>query len=326
MGLAANDYVVIDDGTANEEYARVGSISAAAGRLALASATPLRFPHPAGATVQEVALVYRQEGSYYTLDPVAGTVTIPGAPAAGNAFILSYRTDARFGWKRKLGDTLAPFFFANLSDDPALDESAGDWRGRPVVDGTYTVGAWGYRAGEHRSGSAGAWEWQTYRSATRSSRFDFLYGGSATSLAPYAKIDDGARCDVCHLDLAYHGAGRRGADTCLLCHATPGPAVAGRTLFHGAHAATFPVMPNGAGDCAACHGATDVSQPVSRRHPAPQSRPTADWTVACTGCHTSPAAVAHAETNTGVTSGLEGCATCHAPGRGQAVEGVHRAR
>ena len=46
-------------------------------------------------------------------------------------------------------------------------------------------------------------------------------------------------------------------------------------------------------------------------------------TSACTGCHDSKAAVAHAQTNT-TESGAEACATCHGPGRDFDVQRVHQ--
>jgi OmcA/MtrC family decaheme c-type cytochrome len=46
-------------------------------------------------------------------------------------------------------------------------------------------------------------------------------------------------------------------------------------------------------------------------------------TSACTGCHDSKAAVAHAQTNT-TPSGAEACAACHGPGRDFDVQRVHQ--
>jgi hypothetical protein len=85
-------------------------------------------------------------------------------------------------------------------------------------------------------------------------------------------------------------------------------------------------MPNGAAECAACHGATIVFQPANRDHPTAQGRPARDWMVACTSCHSSSSAAAHADTNTSAFSGAEACGTCHDPGRVEAVEQRHRAR
>jgi len=324
VGVAANDYLVVDDGTASEEYVRVAAVDVANRRLTLS--VPLRFAHAAGASAQEVTFTYRQEGAAgaYLLSPATGQLTLNATATVGNAFVLSYRTDARFGWKRKVGDTAAPSYYAPLAEAVGLDETEGDWRGKPLVDGTYTVSTWGYRSVEHQSGGT---EWQTYRATTRAATQDVLYGASAVVNEPYRKLTDArTACSACHGDLTFHGGGRRGADGCLQCHATPGPVVGGRSQFHGIHQATFPAMPNGAASCATCHGAADVTAPVSRSHPTAQVRPSLDWTVACGGCHTATAAQAHFETMTAPSSGYEACATCHGPGRELPVGQVHQAR
>jgi hypothetical protein len=324
-GLASNDYVVIDHGTATEEYARISGIDAGLKRLTLSN--PLRYVHAVGAAVQEATLVYRQEGAanFYTLNAANGTVTLNAPGTAGNAFIMSYRADGRFGWKRKAGDTLQTWYYAPLAESVGLDETWGDWRGKPLVDGTYTVGLWGYRAIELSSGAAVAPEWQTYRDTTASTLTDFLYGASASSIFPYSKITDTQSCNGCHDFISFHGGGRLSADTCLMCHATPGPSVNYRTLLHGIHADTFPAFPNGAAECSKCHGNANVFEPTNRSHPSAQGKPALDWSVPCTGCHTKPSAKAHADTMVSST-GNEACATCHGPGKDLAAQQVHKAR
>lgn len=324
-GLAANDYIVLEDGTANEEYARVSAIDTTLKRLTLS--TPLRYAHNAGASVQEATMAYRQEGltNHYTLNAAAGTLTLSGSGTMGNAYVLSYRTDGRFGWKRKLGDSLQAWYYAPLAEAPGLDETWGDWRGKPLVDGTYTVALWGYRSVEYKSGSAMAYEWQTYRDTTSSTLTDFLYGASSTTLEPYSKLSDTQSCNTCHDYISFHGGGRLSADTCLMCHTTPGPAVNFRTVLHEIHAETFPAMPNGAGECAKCHTASDVFHPTNRSHPTAQGKPALDWGVACTGCHSSSSSKAHAETMTSA-SGYEACETCHGDGRDLEARRAHQAR
>jgi OmcA/MtrC family decaheme c-type cytochrome len=318
-GVASNDYVVIEDGTANEEYARVSGVDATLRRLQFAN--PLRYAHASGAAVQEVTLTFRQEGTTYNLSATAGTVTFPAATTAGNAFVMTYRTDGRFGWKRKFGDTLQTWYYAPLAESAGLDQTWGDWRGKPLLDGTYTVSLWGYHSTEYTAGG----EWQTYRDTTLSSLVDFLYGTTATVIAPYDRIESDDTCYSCHNDIRFHGGGRRGGDACLICHATPGPAVHYRTLAHEFHAEALPVLPNGAANCASCHGSTEVFEPPSRAHPTAQTAPARDWTNTCTACHTSSPAVAHAEVNTSA-SGAEACAVCHGAGTDIAVEQVHAAR
>ena len=45
----------------------------------------------------------------------------------------------------------------------------------------------------------------------------------------------------------------------MVCHATPGALVNYRTVLHEIHEKTFPVFPNGSGECSKCHGAADVN-------------------------------------------------------------------
>jgi len=324
--LAANDYIVVEDGTGNEEYSRVSGIDANLKRIQLSA--PLRYAHAAGASVQEATVSYRQEGAtnYYTLNPNAGTITLNAAATAGNAFFMTYRTAGRFGWKRKAGDTIQSWYYAPLQESPGLDETWGDWRGKSLVDGTYTVAIWGYRSIELQSGSVGEYEWQTYRDTTAPGMKNFLFGATATTVKPYSKIEDTASCNGCHDYISFHGGGRLTADTCLMCHATPGALVNYRTVLHEIHEKTFPVFPNGSAECGKCHGNVDVTQPVNRTHPKGQVKPAQDWNVACTGCHTSAAAGAHADTMVSPATGAEACETCHGPKRDLAVDQMHKAR
>ncbi|MBE7561165.1 OmcA/MtrC family decaheme c-type cytochrome [bacterium] len=46
-------------------------------------------------------------------------------------------------------------------------------------------------------------------------------------------------------------------------------------------------------------------------------------TAACTGCHDTDAAAAHAQSNTGSPSGVEACGVCHGQYRSEAVDVVH---
>ena len=76
--------------------------------------------------------------------------------------------------------------------------------------------------------------------------------GSAATLEPYDLIASGSSCFNCHQELAFHGFGRRGFESCVLCHGTAGsedrpqyvaanaPATSGltvsfRTMLHKIH-------------------------------------------------------------------------------------------
>ena len=329
-GIAA-DWVLIDALGTNPEFTKISTAPTATGGYAVLG-WPLRYPHAAGATVQKFTGVTRLEGVDYTLVSATGTITTITPVLATNSLVLSYRTDGKFGYKLKPGGTAQNVYFTPLQDPAGLNDSDGDWRGKPVIDGTYTVGVWGYKNVDYSKGASVNNEVQTYRGTTKSSLMDFLYGTSATTLGtaaitPYSKISSPAACNTCHNDITFHGGGRRGADTCLMCHATPGPTVNFRTLAHEFHAEAFPVLPNGSASCDKCHGTnTTYADPVSRAYPdaTKQINPLHDYLLPCAGCHEGdPAAAAHMELNLTET-GAEACAVCHAPGREYSVTAVHR--
>ena len=60
----------------------------------------------------------------------------------------------------------------------------------------------------------------TYRMISPPATRTFLFG-AATTTVDRDLIADGA-CDSCHGDLQAHGFGRRGYETCALCHTIPG--------------------------------------------------------------------------------------------------------
>ncbi len=315
-GLAANDYLLFDEGTPSAEYSQVSAVDAATGHVTLKTSA-LRFPHASNAIVREVTFTTRVEGLDYTLDSSTGTLTL--VSASTNPFVMTYRTDGRFGWKRSATDSLQALYYAPIDNAEVTDETWGDWRGKPLVDGTYTFAMWGYIPLEY--GAHG--EWQSYRGTTKSSRFDVLYG-AATTVTPYALIESGSTCNACHTELSFHGGGREGGDTCFLCHSTPGPTVHFNTLLHEAHEAAFPVKPNGSAQCTKCHGTATVwESPSDRNHPTAEGRDVRDWSVSCTGCHSSSEAVAHTDVMT-APNGVESCKTCHGTESNLSVRLVHR--
>jgi OmcA/MtrC family decaheme c-type cytochrome len=91
----------------------------------------------------------------------------------------------------------------------------------------------------------------TYRVTTPPATLDFLVG-SATKVDPYTFLSSPKNCYSCHDDVWFHGGGRRGVETCLLCHtlsgaedrpryvagnapATPGVTIDFRTMLHKIH-------------------------------------------------------------------------------------------
>lgn len=90
-------------------------------------------------------------------------------------------------------------------------------------------------------------------------------------------------------------------------------------------------FPGDRANCTTCHepgtyalsGALERAAPLTVTVEGQIIRQVPPVTAACTGCHDSPRAMAHA-TNMTTALGVETCATCHGTGRPFAVEAVHR--
>jgi hypothetical protein len=356
-GIEADDLIVIDDGTPSKEFMRVQSVDGNRlwfGSLYQSDTPPsLTLDHTAGATVQEVTAFEPVEGVDFLVDSATGTVTELGNPfAIGNDVLVTYTTDF-----------LVPSTYAGaFNDSPDIDETWGDWSGKPLISGTYRVAMWG-----RRSLSLNLFgESQTYRSASEGVATDVLVG-AALAVEPYDLISSAEGCDACHEEVVFHGGTRRGVDTCLMCHAvagaedrpqyrtpaappTPGVTVNFRDMLHRLHmgadldkASTytvagfggvantyehvrFPAQPDGTRDCASCHGTDNDAWklPADRDYPTLQVAPVREWRAACNSCHDSDTATDHIELNT--PGGVESCEECHGPGEDHAVELVHRPR
>jgi len=213
-GFARDDYIVIDDGVMGlEEYLRIQWVDgdrlwfSATGSTSYQPGT--RYAHAAGATVDEVTLTSKAVTVDYTLTASTGTITEVTEFGAGAAVLVSYTSDF----------VMPSVYPLALNDDPNLDETWGNWVGKPIVDGTYRVGIWGAR-----SLTLALWgESNSYRGTSETHAFDFLVG-DASSIEPYAAIPDATSCYNCHSDMLFHGGGRRGFDSCILCHGTSGSA------------------------------------------------------------------------------------------------------
>jgi hypothetical protein len=131
--------------------------------------------------------------------------------------VMSYRTDARFGYRRHGGDTVQAYYVPPANDGMEIGQEQGEWKGLPYQDGTYTADIWFYKNIDLGLQN----EMQTYRSTSNAGTLDFLYG-SATTIEPHAIISTSANCYTCHNDVIFHGGGRRGLDACLTCHSMGG--------------------------------------------------------------------------------------------------------
>jgi len=257
--------------------------------------------------------------------------------------VLTYRTDARFGYYRHYQDTVQSNYVSPANNNGTIGAEQGNWQGLAYQSGTYRASIWLQKNLD--LGLQG--EVQTYRCTSNSANSYFLYG-TATEVVPHEIISNTDTCLSCHNDVLFHGGGRRGIDTCLTCHSIsgntsnllPGSAdpIEFRQMLHKIHmgedlpdAATyqfateggFPAMPGGTAQCVKCHGNTSWQAPADREHVA-ASAPVRIWGDACGSCHDSDAAAAHIAVQTSM-SGFESCSVCHAAGRDWSVEVMHQA-
>jgi hypothetical protein len=241
LALAEGDRVVLDAGTAAEEYLQAGRVQTNddVTGASLGSAhriwftTALRYDHAAGSSIQECTLTSRREGIAYAI-ATSGATSIDlfaGRFTAGNPVVANYRTHGRFGFRNALGEPLqARFPAAATGDSDDIDVTWGDWKGLPLADGTYRVGMWsncdftvtalGMPAATEAFNNLTS-DNTTYRMMAPPASLGFLFG-EVTTIENRRVISSGENCNRCHGDLAAHGFGRRGLETCLLCHATPG--------------------------------------------------------------------------------------------------------
>jgi hypothetical protein len=250
-GIAVNDRIVIDAGAPVEEYVQVARIETTnpvtgaqygtQDRLYFGSF--LRYDHASAAAVQECTLTARREGIDYLVYPGGSPdVTLwPGRFTAGNAVVINYRSHARSGYWRGAGEPFQAIYTPATGESDEIGPADGDWTALPVVDGTYKVGMWAnidFTVTPLGALTApGLWsniatDNTTYRMMAPPATKAFLLG-SVTTLEVRDVIADEQSCNKCHSEIAAHGFGRRGLETCLLCHSSAGAEDAPLYSFNG---------------------------------------------------------------------------------------------
>jgi len=158
------------------------------------------------------------------------------------------------------------------------------------------------------------------------------------------------KCDACHGSLAFHGDARNDPTHCVVCHnpmftgsggtGKPNNTLDFRMMIHRLHTGeelTRPYVigtnsfneiayPGDRRKCDACHvngseqlpspGVKEVNDPGGYMTSVPPT------TAACTSCHDSKPATAHAAVNVDPKFG-ESCAVCHGPDAEHSVNKVH---
>ncbi|MBK7642616.1 MAG: hypothetical protein IPJ19_06125 [Planctomycetes bacterium] len=349
--FARDDYIVVDDGTADEEYVRIQYVDGT--RLWFGQTGSSTYPfglnkaHSTGATVKEVTLTTKTVTTNYTLDATTGTITEVTEFGNGNVVLCSYTTDY----------VMPSVYPVTINDTATIDETWGKWSAKPIVDGTYSVGLYTTRTTVLSLYS----ETNSYRDVSDPAAVDFLVGDAST-VQHYSLISSDENCNACHQTVYAHGSGRAGFTTCILCHGAAGmedrpqyvaanaPATDGvtpnfRTMLHKIHAGAelahassyeivgfgstaypnnfgivtfeeveFPVFPSGVKSCAKCHGtSTAWQEPANRAHPTDQVLPMKNWAPVCGSCHDADDAQSHISAMTSA-GGVESCGVCHGSG------------
>ena len=213
-GFARNDYIVLDPGNAAKEYMRIQWVDGNRLWFAAIGATSyppgLRQSHSVNAVVQKVTLVSKTASlptPDYMLDALTGTITELIEFGTGNDVLVDSTVDY----------VLPAAYPLTFNASPDLGDAWGKWTGKPLVDGTYSLALWGSRTltldlhGESNS----------YRATSSGPTADFLVG-SAGTLEPYELISSADNCNACHQEVGFHGWGRKGFQTCVVCHGAAG--------------------------------------------------------------------------------------------------------
>jgi OmcA/MtrC family decaheme c-type cytochrome len=185
----------------------------------------------------------------------------------------------------------------------------------------------------------------------RNTAFDqqMTFSVDGSKPVPRRQIVSTDKCNVCHGAIAFHGDIRNDVDQCVICHnpnmtASGGTGVPANTIdfpvfihrIHRGDALTrqYTVSStnfNGIGfpgdlrNCDACHINNSQQLPVGAvlpvTDPGGYMTSVPPTTAACTGCHDTMPATAHAAAN--IAAQGEACASCHGNSGDFSVDKVH---
>jgi len=210
--FARDDFIVIEDGVSGkEEYLQIQWVEGDrlwfSSQFTSAYAPNLKFAHVFGAAVTNVTLTLKTQATDYTLVTATGTITELVEFGAGNAVVVLYTSDF----------VMPAAYPGTHNDSPVMGQDWSDWLGLSVLSGTYTLGIWGRRSFTVSVST----EDTSYNDASPPATMDFLVG-DATTIVPNTRISSSSNCYRCHNDIQFHGGGRRGYETCLVCHGSAG--------------------------------------------------------------------------------------------------------
>jgi len=210
-GFTRDDVIVVGGGSPEAEHARVQLVEG--NRVWFSSPAAPAYPlglalaHAAGASVAVVTLEQKFANVDYTLDSATGTITELVEFGAGVPVLMSYWSDF----------VMPTTYGLALHDSPDLDETNGEWSGKSLVAGTYTLTLSGYRTIQVPYNGQS----NDYFSASPPAQADFL-SGSVTTPEPYALVSSASNCYACHTEIRYHEGRKRGFESCIACHGSAG--------------------------------------------------------------------------------------------------------
>ncbi|MBI4873949.1 MAG: OmcA/MtrC family decaheme c-type cytochrome [Acidobacteria bacterium] len=223
----------------------------------------------------------------------------------------------------------------------------------PTAKGSYSVGIEGFRNIKVLEGTK---KEQTVRDPGVNKIVYFSVDG--TKIAPRRAIVSIDKCNACHLQLEMHSRSRNRIEHCVQCHnpnqtdaggrpasQAPAQGINLRVMIHSIHTGenltrefavyggsgtkydfSDVIFPGDRRNCDKCHINDSQQLPLPEglpmvNNPRAPVNPIGPTAAACTGCHTSTAAYAHAQAMT--TPVGESCAVCHGRNADFSVNRVH---
>ena len=172
-----------------------------------------------------------------------------------------------------------------------------------------------------------------------------FFSVDGSPVAARRQVVDTAKCNACHVQLTFHGT-QNTVDQCVMCHTadlvdgTTKQSAQFTTMIHRIHSGKELGVPYKLGsdtwdhvgypgirsNCNGCHINNSQQLPLRAdlrdiKEPAGPITDRKPETNACTSCHASASAVAHAQANTGAIG--ESCSVCHGSNSEFSVDRVH---
>lgn len=203
-----------------------------------------------GDQVAVTYMVTTVDGRRWELDQLDAGEAVMSGPTFNYQLVLGPRQDVRAASTENpdgsftyvFADPLPQVYPAPLNDTPSFGLQEGELQGRPLVDGTYTVGLRLYK------------QFSVQGEGVRDPGVDtqHVLVGTSTSLQGLSdrEVVTNANCRQCHVNVLAHGNTRMDVDYCVLCHTagaedrnvasaaggSPGVSIDFKVMIHKIHA------------------------------------------------------------------------------------------